>query len=57
MLTDLSQPEVEDTADLYISTAKNSSMTGQAVQIGMYHALLTYMAKTDLFPDSGFSFK
>ncbi|KAJ5670310.1 uncharacterized protein N7477_005673 [Penicillium maclennaniae] len=26
-------PEVEDTADLYISTAKNSSMTGQAVQI------------------------
>ncbi|KAJ5195070.1 Short-chain dehydrogenase/reductase SDR [Penicillium cinerascens] len=26
-------PEVEDTADLYIATAKNSSMTGQAVQI------------------------
>ncbi|KAL4975724.1 hypothetical protein BDW66DRAFT_63871 [Aspergillus desertorum] len=26
-------PEVEDTADAYINTAKNSSMTGQAVQI------------------------
>ncbi|KAL5048793.1 hypothetical protein BDW71DRAFT_9352 [Aspergillus fruticulosus] len=26
-------PEVEDTADAYINTAKNSSMTGQAIQI------------------------
>ncbi|OKO93933.1 Granaticin polyketide synthase putative ketoacyl reductase 2 [Penicillium subrubescens] len=28
-------PEVEDTADAYLSIARNSSMTGQAVQVGM----------------------
>lgn len=29
------QPEVEDAADMFLSIAKNSSMTGAAVQIGM----------------------
>ncbi|KAJ5678687.1 hypothetical protein N7462_006931 [Penicillium macrosclerotiorum] len=28
-------PEVEDTADAFLSIAKNSSMTGQAVRVGM----------------------
>ncbi|KAJ5585212.1 uncharacterized protein N7459_005012 [Penicillium hispanicum] len=28
-------PEVEDTADMYVTIAKNNSMTGQAVRMGM----------------------
>ncbi|KAJ5647637.1 hypothetical protein N7490_004009, partial [Penicillium lividum] len=32
-LTAFSQPEVEDAAEMFVSIAKNSSMTGQAVQI------------------------
>ena len=47
------QPEVEDTADAYINIAKNSSMTGQAVQIGKRLSEF-HVCRISNFTDSGF---
>lgn len=47
------QPEVEDTAEAYITLARNSSVTGQAMQIGRCPLGYSMYAVTN-FVDSGF---
>ena len=47
------QTDLEDCADMYITAAKNSSMTGQNLQIGSSNTHVTTEG-TDLDLDSGF---
>ncbi|KAJ5083749.1 hypothetical protein N7456_013176 [Penicillium angulare] len=50
-------PEVDDAAEMFISIAKNSSMTGQAVQIGMQLSSPLDAGLGANVSDSGFAIK